>query len=49
MDKNLIEATTTRITVGIRDPSFTKIPDMEAGRNFGHLLGIRFGHIDAQL
>ncbi|WP_404331982.1 hypothetical protein [Mesobacillus maritimus] len=49
MDKNLIEASTTRITVGIRDSSFTKIPGMEAGKDFGHLLGIRFGHIDAQL
>ncbi len=43
----LVEASTTRLTLGVRDPAYYN--RQSKGMDFGHLLGIMFGHIDAQL
>jgi hypothetical protein len=47
---NLIKAQTTNLTLGVRDETAYKdAPGYEEGEDFGHLLGIDFGHIDAEL
>lgn len=49
---NLVQASTTELTVGVRDKvMYASAPGTgaAAGRDYGHLLGIDFGHIDAQL
>jgi hypothetical protein len=43
----LVEASTTRLTLGVRDPAYYR--SQSGGKDFGHLLGILFGHMDAQL
>ncbi len=48
---DLEEATTTELTLGVRDPvMYSGLPNLDTSReDFGHLLGIDFGHIDAQV
>jgi hypothetical protein len=47
---NMTEASTTDLTLGIRDPvMYAGRPGVGGDADFGHLLGIDFGHIDAQL
>jgi hypothetical protein len=46
----LLEASTNKLSLGIRDPvMYDKLPGKQANEDFGHLLGIDFGHIDARL
>src|SRR5262249_39748359 len=48
--RNLTEASTTRLSLGVRDPvMYADAPGIRPGEDFGHLLGPDFGHIDAQL
>lgn len=47
---NLVEATTDELTLGVRDPVlYDNLPGQRPGEDFGHLLGIDFGHVDAEL
>jgi hypothetical protein len=49
-NRNLTEASTTKLSLGVRDPAmYADAPDIRHGEDFGHLLGPDFGHIDAQL
>ncbi|MBK8211886.1 MAG: hypothetical protein IPK78_20025 [Rhodospirillales bacterium] len=45
---NLVRASTTDISLGARDPvMYAGVPGMQAGEDYGHLLGADFGNIDA--
>ena len=49
---NLVEASTTQLTLGIRDRTmFAGVEGVGVaeGRDYGHLLGVDFGTIDAQV
>jgi hypothetical protein len=47
---NLVKASTTNLTLGVRDKvMYAGTPGMKPGEDYGHLLGIDFGTIDAQL
>jgi len=47
---NPVKASTDKLTLGVRDPVlYSKLPGVQSGEDFGHLLGIDFGHIDADL
>lgn len=47
---NLVKAWTDRLTLGVRDRTvYQNAPGIKTGEDFGHLLGIDFGHIDAEL
>jgi hypothetical protein len=48
-ERNLVEASTTRLTASERDDvMYAGTPGMKPGEDYGHLLGVDFGHIDAQ-
>jgi hypothetical protein len=47
---NLTDAWTSQLQLGVRDPvMYDNIPGIQTGEDYGHLLGIDFGHVDAQL
>jgi hypothetical protein len=47
---NLTEASTTELTLGIRDKSYySSFEGLQTNENYGHLLGVQFGGIDAQI
>ena len=47
---NLVQATTTEVALGVRDRViYDNAPGVTPGTDYGHLLGVDFGHIDAQL
>jgi uncharacterized protein DUF4157 len=49
-DRNLVRASTTDLTLGVRDKAmYAGVPGMGPGEDYGHLLGIDFGNIDAQV
>jgi hypothetical protein len=49
-DRNLVKASTTDLTLGARDRvMYAGVPGMGPGEDYGHLLGIDFGNIDAQV
>lgn len=47
---NIVKASTRDLTLGVRDKvMYEGVPNISAGEDYGHLLGIDFGHIDAQV
>lgn len=49
-DRNLVRASTTDLTLGVRDKAmYAGVPGMGPGEDYGHLLGKDFGNIDAQV
>jgi hypothetical protein len=47
---NLVEASTNDLTLGVRDKAmYSGTPGMKAGEDYGHLLGVDFGTIDAEV
>ena len=49
-ERNLTKASTTDLTLGVRDKTmYAGTPGMSPGEDYGHLLGVDFGNIDAQV